>query len=94
MEMFQLPRTGLSAMSTAAAQTPRVVNTLGQSWIMFPAPSVILTSMAPRHGGLHLGGEHDGAELDRVARLVDGLVRLDEHGVALVLVLEGGGLRP
>ena len=48
----------------------------------------------PRHGGLHLGGEHDGAELDRVARLVDGLVRLDEHGVALVLVLEGSGLRP
>ena len=37
--------------------------------------------------------EDHGTELDSVAGPVDGLVRLDEDGVAFVLVLELGGLQ-
>ena len=54
-EMFQFPRTGLSAMSRLPAQTPLVVNSLFQFLTRFPAPSVIMTSMPPVTEGFSWG---------------------------------------
>ena len=54
-EMFQFPRTGLSAISRLPAQTPLVVNSLFQFLTRFPAPSVIMTSMPPVTEGFSWG---------------------------------------
>ena len=48
---------------------------------------------AARHRGLQLGRQDHRPELDGVARPVDGLVRLDEDRVSLVLVLQAGRLQ-
>lgn len=46
----------------------------------------------PGDGRLQVRVEHDRPELHLMPRLVDGLVRLDEHRVALVHVLQRGGV--
>lgn len=46
----------------------------------------------PSDGRLQVRVEHDRPELHLMPRLVDGLVRLDEHRVTLVHVLQRGGV--